>query len=156
MILAVGTTAVLVTPVLLIGLTSYIQLSPFLSGYDVGLENPAPPPDLLEVIVGFLLFGLEGIAAMLLVGIACIWIRVEHAISFLGMPLILTAAISGWWRLSAIQSLGLLALAFAVVGVLTGVAIFLNRLLEPKEVMYEPVVLSNSGWDEPADESEAD
>ena len=55
-----------------------------------------------------------------------------------------------------IQSLGLLALAFAVVGVLTGVAIFLNRLLEPKEVMYEPVVLSNSGWDEPADESEAD
>jgi len=156
LVLAVGTATVLVAPLLLIVLTSYVQLSPLLSGYDIGLEEPAPPLDLIAVIFGVFWFLFEAIVSVVVVFLASLWIRVEKAIAFIGVPLLASAAIAGLWRLSAIGSVVLLLLSFGTVGVVYLASRVLYRLLEPKEVAYEPVVLADSGWDEPADPPEVD
>jgi hypothetical protein len=147
-----GTAVVVFAPLVLIVLPSYLQLNPYWSGYDVGSSQPMAPPDLAEILWAIVVFGVECVVVALLVAISSLWVRVEFALALLGVPLFVTAAIGGWWRLAWGPSLVILAAIYGVLLVLYG----LDRLISPKTVAYEPVVLMDSDWDVQAEDPEAD
>ena len=152
LILTLGTAVVVFAPLVLIVLPSYLQLSPYWSGYDVGESQPMAPPNLVEILGAVAIFGLECAVTAIVVAISSFWLRVETSLAFLGAPLFVTAAIAGWWRLAWGPSLVILAAIYGVIFVLY----VLDRLLAPKAIVYEPVVLSGSDWEVQAEDPEAD
>ena len=70
--------------------------------------------------------------------------------------MLIVTIISAWQGLGLVDSLLIGLIAYAVVGWLWCSAWLLNRLLAPKRVEYEAVVLADSGWTEAADEPELD
>ena len=155
-ILAIGSVLTICAPVALIVLASYIQLNPFISGYDVGLQDPPPPLNLFQILVGMAKFALYCLMTAIAVAITSTRVRMGSTLAYVAAPLLFAAFISVWMRLSLLWSLTALVGVFGVVGWLWLAAYLFNRLLSPKKREYEPVVLADAGWSDAAGEPELD